>query len=225
MDWLQLGTAFSLGFLGGAHCIGMCGGLMSALSFAIPERQATRRLLILLTYNLGRILSYAAIGALFGWLGYLSGDHPALRIIAGLLLVAMGLYLANWWHGLRVLEKLGAKAWRFIQPLGKNLMPVRHPGQALLLGAIWGWLPCGLVYSALALASTQADTVQSAATMLFFGLGTLPAVLAGGLLAERVKQLVQNRGLRIVFALAIIAFGLWTIYMGLPQSEGHHHHH
>ena len=142
-------TAFGLGLLGGAHCVGMCGGIMAALSFAIPDASKAKRFTLLLAYNSGRIGSYVFIAVLAGSLleliggGSNSSGHrlSVLRIIAGLLLVAMGLYLGNWWRGLTYLEKGGSSIWRFIQPLGKSLMPVKNVRQALLLGAIWGWLP------------------------------------------------------------------------------------
>ena len=222
IDSASLAAAFGLGFLGGAHCIGMCGGIMGALSFGMSDSTAAMRYRILLSYNIGRILSYGLIGLLFGSLGYLLGAYDVLRIIAGTLLIAMGLYLANWWRGLTWLELGGAYFWRYIQPLGKGLMPVSSSPKALLLGAVWGWLPCGLVYSALAYASAQANPYQAAAVMVAFGLGTLPSVMAGGLMAERIKATIQNRNIRSVFALIIIGFGCWTIYAGLPQTHGHH---
>lgn len=220
---LNLLAAFGLGFLGGAHCIGMCGGIMGALSFAIADQSKARRIGILLSYNAGRILSYGVIGLLLGSLGYILGGYEVLRVIAGALLIAMGLYLANWWRGLTWLERGGAYVWRFIQPLGRSLMPVNNGAQAFLLGAIWGWLPCGLVYSALAYAAVQPHPYQAAAIMLAFGAGTLPAVLAGGLLAERLKNAIQNRKIRVLFSLMIVSFGIWTLYAGIPQSHSHHH--
>lgn len=222
-DYVPYLSAFVIGFLGGGHCIGMCGGIMGALSFAIPAEQTARRWRILLSYNAGRILSYCLIGALAGGIGYqLSSGHglSIMRVVAGLLLIAMGLYLANWWRGLTYLEKLGGLLWVRVQPLGKALMPVRSNGSALLLGALWGWLPCGLVYTALVFALAQAGALQAAGVMLAFGLGTLPAVLASGVFAERIKQLMQRQHFRAVMALAIIGFGVWTIW-GTVQHLQH----
>lgn len=223
IDGASLAAAFGLGFLGGAHCIGMCGGIMGALSFGISDSSRAKRFTILLSYNLGRILSYGLIGFLFGSLGYLLGSYDILRVIAGILLISMGLYLANWWRGLTWLERGGTYLWRYVQPLGKGLMPISNSPKALLLGAVWGWLPCGLVYSALAYASAQVNPYQAAAVMVAFGLGTLPAVLAGGVMAERIKTIIQNRNIRSVFALIIIGFGCWTIYAGMPHAHVHHH--
>lgn len=222
-------AAFVIGFLGGGHCIGMCGGIMAALSFSVPATEPARRWRILLSYNLGRIGSYTLIGVLAGALGYqLSTGHglSVLRIIAGLLLMAMGLYLANWWRGLTYLEKVGGFVWRRIQPLGRGLMPVNNSGSALLLGMVWGWLPCGLVYTALAYGLSQATVTGAAGVMLAFGLGTLPAVLASGVFAERMKAMMQHRGLRLTMALLIMLFGVWTIAAAAQHSlHGAHEAH
>lgn len=219
-------SAFMMGLLGGAHCIGMCGGLMSALSFSIPQSQPKRRFQLLLTYNMGRIASYSLIGAIAGWFGYqlsMTSGLASLRIIAGILLIAMGLYLANWWHGLTYLERIGALLWKKIQPMGKHLMPVKNASSAFLLGAIWGWLPCGLVYTALAYGLAQGSVSASTGVMLAFGLGTLPALLSAGLLAERLKILLHRQDFRIITALLIIAFGCWTIWGALGHGSHNKH--
>lgn len=225
--WLApFAAAFSIGFLGGLHCIGMCGGVMAALSFSLPADARARRWGLLLSYNAGRIGSYCLIGALAGLLGFqLSGGHgiSVLRLFAGLLLIAMGLYLANWWRGLVWLERGGSLLWRYLQPLGNSLMPVRTPGAALLLGGLWGWLPCGLVYTALAYALAQADGLAAMGVMLAFGLGTLPSVLAAGVFAERLKAVTQLQSLRTIMALCIMAFGLWTLW-ATAQHAGHAGH-
>lgn len=214
-------AAFTLGLFSGAHCIGMCGGIMGALSVAIPADARARRWRLLVSYNVGRIASYTLMGLIFGALvGEMAGGSPVLRIMAGLLLVAMGLYLADWWRGLTWLERGGRFVWRFIQPLGRRLMPVRRAPQALLLGGLWGWLPCGLVYTALAYASAQGQALASGGVMLAFGLGTLPAVLAAGVAAQRLTQWLQQRALRRLLAVVVILFGVWTL---LPSLRlGHH---
>ena len=226
---LSYTTAFIIGLLGGAHCIGMCGGIMNALSFAIPEQQRTIRQVtpILLLYNLGRIFSYTLAGAIVGLLGgYLqqtgSQIGPALRIIAGLMLIAMGLYLAGWWRGLTYLEKLGGYLWKYLQPVGNRLMPVTKSSQALILGLIWGWLPCGLVYSTLTWSATSANWQQSALVMFSFGLGTLPVMLLTGAFAHQVKVWIQKASVRNIAALLVIGFGIWTMGWTL-YHRGHTH--
>ncbi|MFF7107001.1 sulfite exporter TauE/SafE family protein [Pseudomonas sichuanensis] len=209
-----LGSALVLGLLGGGHCLGMCGGLMGALTLAIPPEQRNRRLRLLLAYNLGRILSYAAAGLLLGLAGVALASSPlalGLRVVAALLLIAMGLYLAGWWSGLTRIEALGRGLWRHIQPLATRLLPVSSLPRALLLGALWGWLPCGLVYSTLLWAASQGNALHSGALMLAFGLGTWPVLLATGLAAERVGSVLRKRGVRMAGGLLVILFGLWTL--------------
>lgn len=207
-------SALILGLLGGGHCLGMCGGLMGALTLAIPPEQRARRLRLLLAYNLGRILSYAAAGLLIGLAGWAVASSPAamlLRVLAGLLLIVMGLYLAGWWSGLTRIEAVGGHLWRHLQPLASRLMPISSLPRALLLGAVWGWLPCGLVYSTLLWASSQGSPGESALLMLAFGLGTWPVLLATGMAAERLTALLRRRGVRIAGGLLVILFGIWTL--------------
>lgn len=207
-------SALVLGLLGGGHCLGMCGGLMAALTMAIPAEQRSRRLQLLIAYNLGRILSYAAAGLLIGLAGWAVANSPgamALRVAAALLLICMGLYLAGWWSGLTRIEALGRGLWRHIQPLASRLMPVASVPKALLLGALWGWLPCGLVYSTLLWSASQGDALDSALLMLAFGIGTWPVLLATGLAAERLTALLRKRGVRMAGGVMVILFGLWTL--------------
>ena len=207
-------SALVLGLLGGGHCLGMCGGLMGALTLAIPPEQRGRRLQLLLAYNLGRILSYASAGLLFGLAGWAVASSPAamlLRIVAGLLLISMGLYLGGWWSGLTRIEALGRGLWRHIQPVASRLLPVSSLPRALLLGALWGWLPCGLVYSTLLWAASQGDALDSGLLMLAFGLGTWRVLLAPGMAAERLTDLLRRRGVRMAGGLLVILFGLWTL--------------
>ena len=209
-----LGSALVLGLLGGGHCLGMCGGLMGALTLAIPPEQRGRRLRLLLAYNLGRILSYASAGLMLGLAGWAVASSPAalaLRVVAALLLIAMGLYLAGWWSGLTRIEALGRGLWRHIQPLASRLLPVSSLPRALLLGALWGWLPCGLVYSTLLWAASQGHAGYSAALMLAFGVGTWPVLLATGLAAERVNTLLKRRSVRVAGGVLVMLFGIWTM--------------
>ncbi|CDZ93893.1 MULTISPECIES: sulfite exporter TauE/SafE family protein [Pseudomonadaceae] len=207
-------SAFVLGLLGGGHCLGMCGGLMGALTMAIPAEQRNKRLRLLIAYNLGRVLSYATAGLLVGLAGWAVAQSPAamaLRVVAALLLIAMGLYLAGWWSGLTRIEAIGRGLWRHLQPIASRLMPVRNLPQALFLGALWGWLPCGLVYSTLLWAASQGDAFDSALLMLAFGIGTWPVLLATGLAAERITSMLRKRGVRMLGGIMVILFGLWTL--------------
>ena len=183
---------------------------MGALTLAIPKEQRSRRFRLLLAYNLGRILSYAAAGLLLGLAGWAVANSPAalfMRILAGVLLICMGLYLAGWWSGLTRIESLGRGLWRHIQPIATRLLPVSSLPRALLLG----WLPCGLVYSTLIWSASQGSATDSALLMLAFGLGTWPVLLATGLAAERVTALLRKRSVRMTGGMLVILFGIWTL--------------
>lgn len=210
---LSVITALLLGLLGSAHCLGMCGGISSAVAMGI-DRQNQRPVLLLFGFNSGRILSYAVAGALMGSIGWLIRSPEVslfLRSMAGIILIMMGLYVAQIWKGLSYLERQGSHLWKHIQPLSRKLLPVRTPFQSLALGVLWGWLPCGLVYSTLIWSATAGDWKQSALMMACFGLGTIPAMFATGLLASQVQALLKNRKAQTVAGLMIIVFGLYTI--------------
>ncbi|MCW8157696.1 sulfite exporter TauE/SafE family protein [Stutzerimonas stutzeri] len=227
-------SALVLGLLGGGHCLGMCGGLMGALTMAIPADQRAKRLRLLMAYNLGRVLSYAVAGFVIGLAGWAVANSPAamvLRVVAALLLITMGLYLAGWWSGLTRIESLGRSLWRHIQPIASRLMPVTSLPRALAVGALWGWLPCGLVYSTLLWSASQGDALDSALLMLAFGIGTWPVLLATGLAAERLTALLRKRGVRVVGGVMVILFGLWTLpgphqqwLMGHGSTASHQEH-
>lgn len=224
--------ALLLGLLGAGHCLGMCGGFAAALTFALKPTDNSARVRLLLAYNFGRITSYALAGALIAWLyipGF-EGPWPIARTIAGLLLIAAGLYLAELWRGIVKIERIGQWLWRYLQPVGQRLLPVATMPKAFLLGMLWGWLPCGLVYSMLALAATQEAPWQGAAVMFAFGLGTVPAVLAGGLAFEKIRQWLSRRAVKWGLGLAFVVYGCWTLaaawYHVLAHSDhtAHAHH-
>ncbi|QJQ96797.1 MULTISPECIES: sulfite exporter TauE/SafE family protein [Halomonadaceae] len=224
-------AAFVFGLLGGAHCIGMCGGIMSALTFAVPPsmRHPARLTGLLLGYNLGRIGSYMLAGALVAGLGTLLGGlageiRLALQVLAAVMLIMMALYIANWWKGLLRVEALGRRLWRHVEPLGRKLMPVVRVPQAMALGAVWGWLPCGLVYSMLAWSLAMADPLRGALLMAAFGLGTLPALVATGLAARTLGNLIRHPATRAIAATLIIAFALWQLWHLLPIGNMHQSH-
>lgn len=206
-------TAFMLGLLGSGHCLGMCGGLMGALATAATPGQPPR-LALLAGYNLGRVSSYGMAGLLFGGLGLAVAHSPALtllRALAGLLLVALGAYLAGWWHGVTRIETLGRGVWRYLRPLGQRFLPPRSVPQAMALGAVWGWLPCGLVYSVLLWGTAQGDLLKSALAMIAFGLGTCPMMFATGLASRTLLAWLRHQGVRRAAGLLVIAFGLWSV--------------
>ncbi len=221
-------AALLVGFLGGVHCVGMCGGIVGALSFGLPEqrRQGLRgQLPFLLLYNLGRISSYTLAGALAGGLGAWAINLLAIHqlqlwllVLAGVFMILMGLYLNGWWRVLVRVEQAGGVIWQRIEPLGRRLLPVQRPGQALLLGMVWGWLPCGLVYSVLIWTLMSGGAKQGALLMLSFGIGTLPNLLAMGVFAVLLQKFVRRNWVRQVSGGGVMLFGiymLWRAVQGL----------
>ena len=208
---------FLVGLLGGTHCIGMCGGIVGALSLGAASRPSLH-----LAYNAGRIVSYGVAGAIAGALGSaslaLSDQLPArliLFVLANLMLVALGLYLMGVTRALAFSERFGAKLWRHLQPLTRRYLPARTMAQAFPLGLLWGWLPCGLVYSALVTALASGSAASGAALMLAFGLGTLPNLLLAGLLAVRLKAYAAKPAVRLAAGLLVLCFGLWGLFAAL----------
>lgn len=204
---------FLVGLLGGTHCVGMCGGIVGALSMG-----AAPRLSLHLAYNAGRIASYVLAGAIVGTLGAaslaLSEQLPlriALYVLANLMLIALGLYLMGVTQALAFTERLGQNLWRRIQPATRCFLPARTVRQAFPLGLLWGWLPCGLVYSALATALTAGSALRGAGLMLAFGLGTLPNLLLAGFLLARLRGWVQRRVVRVAAGLTVAGFGVWGL--------------
>lgn len=213
-------SATLLGLLSSGHCLGMCGGLMAALSTQAAAHQNPLRFLI--TYNLGRISSYALAGFLLGSLGWVIANSPAafvLRSLAAVLLIGMGLYLAGWGAPLKPLEQLGHRLWRHIQPFTARILPIHSLPRAFVAGMLWGWLPCGLVYSSLLWAASQGDSLHSLWLMLAFGLGTCPVLLITGCMAERLEYRLQQKKLRYATGLLIIAFGVWS-FPAWPHQHG-----
>ncbi|MGV6807003.1 MAG: sulfite exporter TauE/SafE family protein [bacterium] len=220
----------AIGLAGAGHCVGMCGGISAALGLG----SGSRNLSIGVSYHCGRITSYAVAGSAIGLLGFWGNSHldlmPVLRTLAGLLLILMGCYLANWWRALVWLEKGGEFLWRRLQPLGNRFLPVTQFSRGYMLGLVWGWLPCGLVYSALAYAASSANPLEGGLMMAAFGLGTTPAVLAGSVFSQQIGAMLQKPALRIIMAIALITFGGWTILGGIGYfhggagSDGGHNH-
>jgi sulfite exporter TauE/SafE len=214
-------TAFLVGLFGGVHCVGMCGGIVGALSFGLSEdiRQQPRRMLpYLLAYNLARISSYTLAGILLGGISALALQlvainqfQQALLIFAGLFMILLGLYVGGWWPVLLRLEQAGGLIWRRIEPLGRRFMPVRSVPQAFMLGLVWGWLPCGLVYSVLIWAIASGGPLEGGLLLLSFGLGTLPNLLAMGLFAASLSRWVRYPWVRWLAGAAIIIFGVVQI--------------
>lgn len=230
---ITLFSAFLAGLLGSAHCIGMCGGIVGALTMSLPDdiRQSHRKLFpYLLTYNFGRIASYTLAGILMGFLGaqfagVLPLDNPRMVAmwVSSIFMILLGLYIGSWWQVLTYLEKAGQNLWRTIEPLGRRLLPVKSPLQALGLGILWGWLPCGLVYSILAFSLTSGSALQGGLLMLFFGIGTLPMLFAMGATAQWLTRFAQKLIVRRIAGATLILFGLFILFAPHHKANNDHH--
>ena len=228
----SLAAAFILGLFSTVHCIGMCGGIIGALSLSLPEdirQRRQRHVFFISLYNLGRILSYSFAGLVVGYIGAeaaaytdMSGGPSILRHTGVVLMIAIGLYLAGWLPQLSKVERIGVPLWKVLEPIGRKLVPVTTMPRALLYGLVWGWLPCGMVYFVLVWALTSGSAAQGALTMAAFGLGTLPSLLAAGLAVSSLKRFTRLKTVRQVVGVLVIAMAIGSLLM--PMG-GHKHGH
>ena len=212
----SLFAIFLVGLLGGTHCVGMCGGIVTALSMQLPGKQMN--ISYLLAYNFGRITTYTTVGALAGAVGssvlLLKGFLPVqqlLYVLANVMLVMLGLYLAGIWHAVVYIERVGSFVWKRLQPFMGKLLPVKSIPRAFVVGTLWGWLPCGLVYSVLVSALASGNALHGAMLMLAFGLGTLPNLLAMGFFAQNLKFWLQKQYTRFAAGMLVAGFGVWGL--------------
>ncbi len=231
-----VGAALAAGFFGSAHCLGMCGGIAGLYAVKLDVASLSRRLGLGLFYNAGRILGYAVLGFLVAGISRtIAGVIPVLagpvRLLSGILIILVGLQIAFHWRPLDWLERSGGAVWQRVAPSARSLLPVTSAPKALALGFIWGWLPCGLVYSALLIAATSGDAVNGAWVMTAFGLGTLPAMLLTGLGAAQLQAFMTKTWARRGAGLLVVAMGLVTLWMPLMKllapmngSDAHMHH-
>ena len=235
---INLLTAFSIGFFGSLHCVGMCGGISGALATAMTPpstpisklSNSLRKFSFQLFYSSGRLGSYMIAGAITGGIGatvsQISDGHgiSILRLLSGAMIILLGFYISGWWMGLAKLERAGSILWKRIRPLTKPLMPVDNLWKAGALGALWGWLPCGLVYSGLTWSMASGSASESALLMLFFGLGTMPAMVGVGFFSGALAEFARSRSTRSIAGILMIIYGSWTIWgnLGLDHSGMDH---
>ncbi len=218
-------AALSAGLLGSPHCMGMCGGIVTAFALSMPSATATQKLKLTLLYHSGRLISYALLGLLAGGLGMavLAPLHgtvwPRVLLAAALLLTGLlllGLPL------LGSLERVGARLWQRMAPVRQRLFPLHTAPRALAAGLLWGFLPCGLVYGALLTAAASGAALSGAAVMVVFGLGTLPLLLLSGTAGQALGP--QVRRLRPVFGALLLVAGVWTLWMPVVGHSRHGAH-
>lgn len=240
----SLASAFILGLFSTVHCVGMCGGIIGALSLSLPEtvrQQRLQHVVFITIYNIGRILSYSFAGLVVGYIGAeaasytdMSGGPSILRYTGVVLMIAIGLYLAGWFPQLSRVERIGVPIWKVLEPIGRKLVPVNTMPKALLYGLVWGWLPCGMVYFVLVWALTSGSATQGALTMAAFGLGTLPSLVATGLAMSSLKRFTQSKTVRQVVGGLVIAMAIGSLFIPMGSHkhgdqagnhDGHEHMH
>ncbi|TMM46422.1 sulfite exporter TauE/SafE family protein [Colwellia ponticola] len=182
----------------------------------------TFRLNLIFFYHVGRIASYCLIGAIVGFTSSIAAKNIGLpliglRLVAAVFLILLGLYIGQWLLWLNRVESLGKGLWHYLSPMAKYVIPVNNRKKALALGALWGWLPCGLVYSTLTWALASGNIITGAAIMLFFGLGTLPALVGLSLGINSIKKILTNRYFRKVMAISLIVYGIYSFIVAYQQ--------
>lgn len=209
-------TLFLLGFFGGTHCVGMCGGLSSAFALQLPPHLNRIGLIVLL--NLGRISSYVVIGLLVGLVGQVGislddtrAVQNGLYIATNILLLLLGLYLAGISTAATKIEGIGKPIWKRLNPLLNKLLPIKSVPACFGVGVLWGWLPCGLVYSASLYALGSGNALHGGLYMLAFALGTLPNLLAMGIFAAQLKTFLQKRMVRLCAGLLVAGWAIWRL--------------
>lgn len=209
-------TLFLLGFFGGTHCVGMCGGLSSAFALQLPPHLNRLGLIVLL--NLGRLSSYVLIGLIVGLVGQIGISlddtrwlQNGLYVAANVLLLLLGLYLAGLSTAATQIERIGRPIWKRLNPILNRLLPIKSVPACFGVGMLWGWLPCGLVYSASLYALGSGNAVQGGLYMLAFALGTLPNLLAMGIFAAQLKTLLQRRAIRLCAGLLVAGWAIFRL--------------
>ena len=232
--------AFLLGLFGSAHCVMMCGGIASALSGSLVQiGRRPKPMRSTLGYNVGRVAAYVMLGALVGAIGravdfvpWFGAARIALRFVAGAMLVGAGLWVAGAWNRFSIVERIGAPIWQRVRPTASRLLGSRSPLAAIGVGALWGLMPCGLVYAAFGLALASGSVASGALVMAAFGAGTAPAMIATGLASARIVPALRGREwirraagvLVVVFGLVDVASATEALRHPVPVCCQHHHH-
>lgn len=223
-------SAVLAGLVGGLHCAAMCGGFAAAVAARDARILRPRRALLArqLTYHAGRIASYSLLGALFGAAGEsalaaanLAPIQQMLYVVANVLLLLLALAIATRTAGATWLARAGAGTFARVLPRVQPLLRGDHAGGRLALGALWGFVPCTLVYSVLPLALFAGGAWEGALVMMVFGIGTLPHLVGAGFALSHLN--LKSPELRRVAAVVIGAFALVGLYRAVfvPQALGH----
>ena len=217
----NLSIAFIIGLASTFHCVGMCSGIAGGLSASLPQAvksDKNRHLTFLLSYNLGRISSYAIAGALVGGFSQVAfaffepGEvHVFIHLITTMILVFIALYLMGIFQRFASLQFIGRPVWKFLQPIGRKLLPVETLPSAYCFGLVWGWLPCGLVYSVLVWSLASGSSWHGAIIMLAFGLGTFPTLIFTGYLSTWIVKINRMPLMRTIVGAFLLVGALFYL--------------
>jgi len=226
------GMIFTIGFLSSfGHCIGMCGGFVTAYTMKLNADTGSdrggffKKISPHLFYNTGRIATYIFLGALFGLVGEtlhliagMSHYQGILQAVAGVFMILIALDMGGW---IPATWTSNFPGYRHFKKIVGGLFSRVHKGNILGLGLAMGFLPCGLVYAAGAKAASTGSVVGGMLTMLFFGLGTFPALLAVGLSANAISANFRGKIFKFATVLVIL-FGIITTYKGIHNFSINH---
>lgn len=215
MTWQQAGFIILTGLFSAPHCIGMCGGIVSAVSLNSPSSAHKSMLL----YNAGRILSYTLLGAVMGAVGSFVDVAGKLAGAQGLASIMGGCFLLLWlWRRfeLPLMHRLSAFLHRRLAG-GAQRSVNQETGHLLAVGVSFGFLPCGLTYAMQMTAASTGSGLQGAAVMALFGLSTLPALAAAAFIASFANKR-GRRFMRKASIMTAIAVGVISILRGLAVN-------
>ena len=228
MTTALLVAALLMGFFGSPHCLGMCGGLVTAFGLSMKEVSPAKRRALVATYHLGRLSSYALLGLVAGLIGItvlepLMKGNSAPRILLGLVLVFVGVTMLGA-PFLNKLERFGMRFWQYLSPLRQKVFPLNTFPRALTAGLLWGFLPCGLVYGALLIAVVAHNPLSGAALMFVFGLGTIPMLVATHETVGWLRDKIGRFRLRQLNGAIMVLSGLAVVFIPMVMSGMHGGH-
>lgn len=221
-------AALLMGFFGSPHCLGMCGGLVTAFGLSMKDVSPAKRRALVVTYHLGRLTSYAFLGLIAGLIGttvlepLMSGNNMP-RILLGLVLAFVGVTMLGA-PFLSKLERFGMRFWQYLSPLRQKVFPLNTFPRALTAGLLWGFLPCGLVYGALLIAVVAHNPLSGAALMFVFGLGTVPMLVATHETVGWLRDKIGRFRLRQLNGVMMVVSGLAVVFVPIAMSNMHSGH-
>lgn len=209
-------TALLMGLTGSAHCLTMCGSLSVALGFSIPKHKSFW--LYALFVSFGRVFGYGVIGLTANVIAQSilvasNGHILYLSILSGVLMIGIGLHISGLSSVIVRIEVIGRFIDKALTPIKQKIMPIDSLGKCLLYGLLWGFLPCGLVYTALSLALVSPTPGAAFGVMVVFGFTTIPAVVGMTIFSRQLTKIFNNQIIKLLLGAIISCVGLFQIYV------------